>query len=240
MVELLEKKNIPPVITAEFKDFLTLCTEKNLHIFQGSVYKFPDGFPIGGLLSTLIADVFMDKLESDILKSSAHSTSIRFWERYVDDILCVWNGNDFEAQSLFRDLNGYNGSMINYLDLHITLVEHDNILCANFGIFRKTSYTKISWHVDSLHPEVHKVATINAAISLLFHPRWRWKLNKLRESLLSMISMLISRNSSHAKDYAKSSLFILVIHAGLRAPPMTVLLRGKFDLSQSLLRPFCY
>ena len=177
MVDHLQKKNIPTPVVAEFKDLLSHCTEKNLCVFQGSVYKFPDGLPMGDPLSMLMADVFMDNLESEILCSSPHASYVRFWKRYVDDIICIFNGSLSDAQSLLEDLNRFDpgfeftlevgGNRLNYLDLSISLVEEDNILRTNFSIFRKSSYTGVSIHGSSLHPEAHKMAIINSAINRL-------------------------------------------------------------------------
>ena len=63
--------------------------------FQGSVYP----------LSMLVADVFMDNIEDEIVHSSPHSRCIRLWRRYADDILCVWNGTYLQANDLLRTLN---------------------------------------------------------------------------------------------------------------------------------------
>jgi len=163
MIDMLERKNISPPIVAEFRTLLNHCTERNICVFQGSVYRFPDGLPMGGPLSMLMADVFMDSLETELLLSSPNTPNIRFWRRYVDDVICVWAGNEPDAQSLLDDLNNFDpgfdftlefgGQSLNYLDLHISLIEQHNILRTSVGIYRKSSYTGVSIHASSLHPE---------------------------------------------------------------------------------------
>ena len=58
---------------------------------------------------------------------------------------------------------------LNYLDLTISLTEVNNYLQATFGIFRKNSFSNVSIHADSLHPSVHKMASVNAAIHRLIN-----------------------------------------------------------------------
>ena len=114
--------------------------------FSEGKHKFPDCLPMGGPLSMLVADIFMDRLETDILGDGGVSQYIRFWARSVD-IICIWRGPDVEFRNFLGVLNGYDaeikftaeigGNRIDFLDLSISLVEHLNILRANFGIYRK-------------------------------------------------------------------------------------------------------
>ena len=81
----------------------------------------------------LVADVFMDNIEDEIVHSSPHSRCIRLWRRYADDILCVWNGTYLQANDLLRTLNNSGPAMIftlenggsktNYLNLEISPTE---------------------------------------------------------------------------------------------------------------------
>ena len=47
---------------------------------------------MGGPMSSLIAEVFMDRLECWVLNRYQNSGNILLWYRYVDDILCLWPG----------------------------------------------------------------------------------------------------------------------------------------------------
>ena len=53
----------------------------------------------------------MDNLESKILLPSLHACLIRFWRRYVDDVICVWNETDTQALALLRWLNEFDHNM---------------------------------------------------------------------------------------------------------------------------------
>ena len=58
---------------------------------------------------------------------------------------------------------------LNYRDLSITLTEVNNVLQASFGIFRKTSFSGVSIHADSLHPSAHKMTVVDSAIHRLLN-----------------------------------------------------------------------
>ena len=159
----------------EFHHLISICLKQNVCVFKGKTYKFPDGLPMGGPLSMLVVDIFMGKLKTDILGAGGASQYIKFWTRYVDDIiLCIWRGPDVEFRNFLGILNGYDPEMkfnaeisgyhINFRDLSISLVEHLNVLRANFGIYRKDSFTGRSTHAQSFHSAAHKMAMLNSAI----------------------------------------------------------------------------
>ena len=120
----------------------------------------------------------MNHLENEII-SGPHSRYIRFWRSYVGDVICVWNGTDTQALSLLQTLNDFDSNMqftlenagdhLNYLDFSINLTEVNNVLQASFGIFRKTSFSGVSIHADSLHPSAHKMVVVNSAIHRLLN-----------------------------------------------------------------------
>lgn len=43
-------------------------------------------------LSSVVADVYLSKLEQDILSYSPRAKHVVLWKRYVDDVLCVCSG----------------------------------------------------------------------------------------------------------------------------------------------------
>jgi len=83
-----------PEIIEEFKNLITICLKDNICSYQGRTYRFPDGLPMEGPLSTLVADTFMDHLENQILTSGPETDSILYYARYVDDIFCISNDTD--------------------------------------------------------------------------------------------------------------------------------------------------
>ena len=93
MVHILTYAGIHPDTIEEFRTLIQLCLDKNVCTFRDVVYQFPDGLPMGNPLLPLVADVLMETLEKQLF--TQHSTPhVCFWKRYVDDILCVWDGPD--------------------------------------------------------------------------------------------------------------------------------------------------
>ena len=105
---------------------------------------------MGSPLSSLMADVFMDRLENDIFDSSNPLTShVRYWYRYVDNVLCLWTRTADLVQnflsfinSLYPTINSlyptikftleFGGSTINFPDLTITILNH-NVTSSKFS-----------------------------------------------------------------------------------------------------------
>ena len=112
MTDLLHQNHTPPVVIDEFRVLITQCTSKNLCTFRGTTYVFPDGLPAGGPLSMLVAEVFVDHLETAILRSSPYSKFIHFWARYMDHILCVWTGNVHDIQPFLHELNNFDSASL--------------------------------------------------------------------------------------------------------------------------------
>jgi len=71
MEDFLKEKNIQQETIQEFKDLLHHCVDKDLCVFGGTVYRFPDGLPMRGPLSILVADVFLNRLETEIVETNS-------------------------------------------------------------------------------------------------------------------------------------------------------------------------
>ena len=174
MLSHLVKKHVPPDVIQEFSNLIKICLAQNICFFQNSIYKFPDGLPMGAPLSSLVADILMDAQEQHFLNSDRLSPHIRFWTRYVDDVLCIWHGSLNDLQLCLNHLNmiqptlkftmEVGGQRINYLDLTISLEENNNILSPKFSIYRKPTFTGVSIPSSSLHSRNHEAASISAAI----------------------------------------------------------------------------
>ena len=70
-------------------------------MFNNSFYKQIDGCTMGGPLSVILSDIFMMKMENDVVKPTKPS----FYKRYVDDIINRRKKNTIDE--LFNKLNSY-------------------------------------------------------------------------------------------------------------------------------------
>ena len=85
----LRQVNQANEVIEDFKVLLSQCIDKNLCVFRETTYQFPDGLPMGGPLSALIAEIYLDFLETEILKSSTHSRYGHVGALYARCILCL-------------------------------------------------------------------------------------------------------------------------------------------------------
>ena len=59
---------------------------------------------------------------------------------------------------------GDGGDNIAFLNLLILLLHQNNTLLASFQVYRKNAFPRVPIQQASLHPNVHKYATVNSAI----------------------------------------------------------------------------
>ena len=179
MLDHLRANNIHSDIISEFHTLINWCL-KNICFYNGTLYEFPDGLPMGAPLSSLVADVFMDTFETEFLHSTlTPQPHILSWHRYVDDILGVWDGPPSALTNLLNYLNSLHpsinftlevgGSSINYLDLTISLTPHSHShqLHPQFAIYRKPSNTGIFINGLSFHHISHKLSAFLFLINRL-------------------------------------------------------------------------
>ena len=145
--------------TEEFTGLVSSCVKQNICFANGKIHLLPDGLPMGGPLSSLMADIFMDRLERWALKSARFSSQVLLWFRFVDDILCFWLGTDMELEIFTSDLQKFDDNLsftveraehlINFLNITISL-KHDEIedglLTPHFSVYRKSEFTGVSIH----------------------------------------------------------------------------------------------
>lgn len=55
---------------------------------------------MGGVLSPILSNIFMDRFEQDAIRS--FQTKPRIWLRYVDDVFCMWE-DSMEELMKFKD-----------------------------------------------------------------------------------------------------------------------------------------
>ena len=89
MIGFLVSKDSLPDIIEEFQLLVGICLEHNVCCSQNKTYKYFDGLPMGGPLSSIVTDVFINHLKSTLLSSAPGHEYIQFWARYVDKVLCV-------------------------------------------------------------------------------------------------------------------------------------------------------
>ena len=84
-----------------FKRLLLKVTKGTVLSFNNRLYKQVDGCGMGNPLSPVLANIFMSKLEDDIVSPNAPS----LYHRYVDD--CIAKRKKGQPDELLEELNSY-------------------------------------------------------------------------------------------------------------------------------------
>ena len=176
LIDILDKSPANPCLKNELFELISTCLDVNYFKFDDKYFIQKSGLPMGSPLSPLLADIFMNDLETKLFESAHPLTkSIIYWFRYVDDILAAFNGTDRQLTQFTQFLNTLHPSIkftneiqdkynsLNFLDLKITLINNKH----EFNIYRKPSYTDTVIHNSSLHPTSHKHAVFHSMIHRL-------------------------------------------------------------------------
>ena len=151
-------------------DALKIINSQNYFQFNNTIYQQVNGLPMGSPLSPLMADIFMNNFETNLLNSENRLIkNIAYYFRYVDDILVLFTGNDRQLQMLLNHLNSLSPTIkftleqetdgsINFLDLTILRIENR----LQFKIYRKPTYSDNLIPANSHHPWPHKIAAFNS------------------------------------------------------------------------------
>ena len=73
-------------------DFFDIAVNDMYFEYDGNFYQQVFGFAMGNPLSPILANLFLEHLESEILPLYTGYQPI-FWLRYVDDVLCLVSEN---------------------------------------------------------------------------------------------------------------------------------------------------
>ena len=159
----------------EIIQLIKLCMDSSYFSFREKFYTQRFGTPMGSPLSPLIADIFMEKLEMDVLSHQNSYKRPTIWRRYVDDTFCIWEHSDEDLNTFLTELNNYdehikftmekeNDQKISFLDVLIIRQQSE----LKTTIYRKPTSTFKLIDIDSAHPFSNKAGTLNCLITRAF------------------------------------------------------------------------
>ena len=118
------KPPFPPQVT---KTLLKIVLDKNYFQFTGKMFHQIQGTAMGTKMAPSYANIFMDVLETDFL--ATQTCKPLMWNRYIDDILSIWDGPEDQLELFLSELNNYHQTItftnstshtsIDFLDLTI-------------------------------------------------------------------------------------------------------------------------
>ncbi|XP_075924849.1 uncharacterized protein LOC142925636 [Petromyzon marinus] len=147
------------------------CLTNTYFTWNGSFYKQNEGTPMGSPLSPVIANVFMEKFESDTIQTSTFRPSL--WKRYVDDTFVICP-HGLPALNLFlHDINSRHPTIkftmevekngrLSFLDV---LFERRPDGSLGHSVYRKPTHTDSYLKPDSHHHPAQN----NSLIKTLYH-----------------------------------------------------------------------
>ena len=69
------------------------CVNQNYFRFNNKFYIQKKGLPMASSLSPILAEIYMNDFEKQLVSSTKYKDNIKLWSRYVDDVLVIWEGS---------------------------------------------------------------------------------------------------------------------------------------------------
>ena len=140
-----------------FKRLMYKLTTENTFIFQNKFYKQTDGCTMGGPLSVIMSDIFMTKLENDVVRPF----NPPFYKRFVDD--CITKRKRNEHDKLFELINNYHRNIKFTIEIQPTKFLDTKLINENGSysteVHRKETKLPVNW--SSKTPKRYKRNAIN-------------------------------------------------------------------------------
>ena len=155
-----------------FRKILTKCSE-NIFIFNNEVYQQIDGLSMGSPLAPILANWFVNKVESRLLQDTKVKQP-KFYRRYVDDIFAIFESTR-DRDKFFSLLNNSHKNLeftmenmdsskrsLPFLDVEVRFNNPDRI---ETTVYRKPTNTNVLMHFDSMAPKQWKKSIIKCFLN---------------------------------------------------------------------------
>jgi hypothetical protein len=188
-------------------NLVRIILQQNYFQYKDSFYKPKTGIAMGSPLSGIVAEIFLQHWEGQLLKHAMENKSILYYTRYVDNIFIIYNQEkisplliqeqfDSQHKAIHFTATEENNNQIAYLDLNIANRQgHIEI-----DIFRKPTTTDTTINSASCHLGEHKMATFKNWL----HRMYRLPLSKEnREKELNTIIGIVENNGYNGQQIIK-------------------------------------
>ena len=128
MRKALDTRQNPSISTESLVSLGKLVLDSNVFEFDGKMYKQKLGTAIGTKFAPAYANLFMSRLEEDMLSSCAVKPWI--WYRYIDDVFFIWTHGEEQLSSFIEYVNSYlhtikfttekSRNSVSYLDVSVS------------------------------------------------------------------------------------------------------------------------
>ena len=96
-------KNNPPIPTKYLREMLRLILKENSFQFSGRHYLQTHGTAMGTKTAVSFANIFMAKIETDILSKAVSKPTV--WKRYIDDVFSLWDISKPDIETFIEQAN---------------------------------------------------------------------------------------------------------------------------------------
>ena len=107
--EALEKRDSIQISTSDLVKMTRFVLQNNYFEFNEETKQQFSGTAIGTKLAPPYACIFMDQVESELLKTQTHQLLV--WFRYIDDIFFIWIHGQDKLEQFLVDLNKFHLSI---------------------------------------------------------------------------------------------------------------------------------
>ena len=148
---------------ATVHSFTDLIFKNAFVSFQDEVYTGKNGIPTGNCVSRQVADVTLHWLLFFMVfpHIENYRAIIRFWKRFIDDIIGIWTGTRRQFDAFIAKLNSLTGAYgikfgdcqfgksVDYLDVTFTLSSNNKV---EYKLYKKETDARLYLKTDSFHP----------------------------------------------------------------------------------------
>ena len=149
-----------PLSIADIKTGLEICFDSTVFSYQNALYRQTFGTPMGSCISPVVANIFMEHIESTAL--ATFHTPPKLWLRYVDDTFCILKSD------LIPQFHQHINSICSHIQftmeeeqdlslpfLDVRVVRHNHKLYTK--VYKKPTHTERYLHYDSHHAKHQKL-----------------------------------------------------------------------------------
>jgi Reverse transcriptase (RNA-dependent DNA polymerase)/GIY-YIG catalytic domain len=155
----------------DIMELLKICLKSTYFKYDDTFYHQTEGTAMGSPISPVVAELYMQSLENEIVPKSRH---ILFWRRYVDDIFAIIRRR--KTKDVLNLLNQFHYSIqftmeieedgkLPFLDTTI-YNKQDGYL--GHCIYRKPTHTNHYLNYNSSHPPAHKIGVVDTLLTRAF------------------------------------------------------------------------
>ena len=152
-----------------FREMLKLSIYDSHFLFNGTLFKQVDGCAMGSPLGPVLANIFMNSLETEFLESCPTVFKPMIYKRYVDDTFAAFS-NSSQANAFLDFINSKhpninftmeleNNNSLPFLDV---LVSKNDVVTTS--VYRKKTFTGLGCSFYSYTPLKYKIGTVKALI----------------------------------------------------------------------------